>query len=63
MPPLHTNYLQVYKFNNYNLTVTVLIMLAIKQAAGKCVIEMNTGTSKVCLASFAESKNTAAIGN
>jgi hypothetical protein len=38
-------------------------MLAIKQAAGNCVIEMNTGTSKVCLASFAESKNTAAIGN
>jgi hypothetical protein len=38
-------------------------MLAIKQAAGKCVIEMNTSTSKVCLASFVESKNTAAIGN
>jgi hypothetical protein len=38
-------------------------MLAIKQTAGKCVIEMNTSTSKVCLASFAKSKNTAAIGN
>lgn len=54
-----------YKFNNYNLTltVTVLVMLAIKQAAGNCVIEMNTGTSKVHLALFAESKNMAAIRN